>query len=55
MKEEKIMENFVTQRARPEVFTLKPYMPGKPIETTYGKIIRRRKYNYSANRRAFVL
>ena len=26
------MENFVTQRARPEVFTLKPYMPGKPIE-----------------------
>ena len=32
MEEEKIMENFVTQRARPEVFTLKPYMPGKPIE-----------------------
>ena len=26
------MENFVIQRACPEVFTLKPYMPGKPIE-----------------------
>ena len=26
------MSDFVTDRARPEIFTLKPYVPGKPIE-----------------------
>jgi len=26
------MNNFVKDKARPEVFTLKPYVPGKPIE-----------------------
>jgi len=26
------MSNFVKDKARPEVFTLKPYVPGKPIE-----------------------
>ncbi|MDD4171505.1 MAG: histidinol-phosphate transaminase, partial [Syntrophomonas sp.] len=26
------MTNFIKDRARPEVFTLKPYVPGKPID-----------------------
>lgn len=26
------MDNFVTKRARPEIFNIKPYVPGKPIE-----------------------
>ena len=26
------MQDFVKDKARPEIFTLKPYVPGKPIE-----------------------
>ncbi|MCX5781070.1 MAG: aminotransferase class I/II-fold pyridoxal phosphate-dependent enzyme, partial [Firmicutes bacterium] len=27
-----MMQDFIAKRARPEVFTLKPYVPGKPID-----------------------
>ena len=26
------MDSFVKRKARPEIFSLKPYVPGKPVE-----------------------